>query len=470
MQGIRVWPNAEAAGSYQGEINYFTNWLKLRIAYLDSVFNNNKATTTTTITDISDSIRQGELTTLSAQVEGSSPLTGSIGFMRNGVLVGIAPVENGQATLITDQIPAGTFSLAAVYTGDENNALSTSDLQTIEVAKPLIQTVTSLANTSGDNNFTLSVIPTVSDGIPTGQVALNGAGKSLGTAILSGNGTANFSDISIPGTREGTVNTSVTANYMGSDFYRVSTSNSIMSSLAYLFAPDPDDSGDSGASDSNSSGSDDSGSSTTNPNPPSSGSGSNSGSSNPNPPSSGSGSNSGSSNPNPPSSGSGSNSGSSNPNPPSSGSGSPSFNPGAFTSRSNPIMRGYHPSAPIPNPPSYNPSASTSTFSPPIRGYNPPAPIPNSPSYNSEVPTSNLPTISCEIPAISSSIGSSSKGRNRNSLNGRNISGNSFSIIPSFADSSISNSLNQRQSSPMIVACNSESTCNRVIQTLCNKE
>ncbi|CAB1276827.1 CotH kinase family protein [Candidatus Nitrosacidococcus tergens] len=432
MQGIRVWPNAEAAGSYQGEIDYFTNWLKLRIAYLDSVFNNDKATTTTTITDVPNSIiHQGELTTLSAQVEGASSLTGSIGFMRSGVLVGMAPIENGQATLTTNQIPAGTFQFTAVYTGDENNALSSSNPQTIVVAKPLIQTVTSLAS-SGDSNFALSVIPTVGGVIPTGQVVLNGtaiSGKSLGTTTLSGDGTASFSDISIPGTGEGTINTSVTADYIGNDFYRASTSNSIISSLHYLFAPDPTDS-----------------------NPPNSGSGSSP--SNPNPPSSGSGSSP--SNPNPP-------------NPPSSGPGSSPSNPEASASRFNSIIRGYHPSVPIPNPPTYNLGLSTSTFSPSIREYHLSAPIPNPPAYNSEVPTSNLPVLSCEN-NTSTFASSSTKSRNGNSLSRSNTSGSSFAIIPSFTDSSISNSLNQRQSSPIIVACNSEGTCNRAIQTLCNKE
>ncbi len=40
MQGIQVWPNSEVAGSYDGEVKYLMDWLTLRIAYLDSVFNN----------------------------------------------------------------------------------------------------------------------------------------------------------------------------------------------------------------------------------------------------------------------------------------------------------------------------------------------------------------------------------------------------------------------------------------------
>ena len=52
MQGIEVWPNAEAAGSYDGEVAYFTNWLTLRIAYLDSLFNNKTPTSITLDTNV----------------------------------------------------------------------------------------------------------------------------------------------------------------------------------------------------------------------------------------------------------------------------------------------------------------------------------------------------------------------------------------------------------------------------------
>jgi hypothetical protein len=39
MIGTEVWPNSEAAGSYTGEVQNLTQWLTLRIAYLDSLFN-----------------------------------------------------------------------------------------------------------------------------------------------------------------------------------------------------------------------------------------------------------------------------------------------------------------------------------------------------------------------------------------------------------------------------------------------
>ena len=37
--GETVWPNPQAYGTYQGEVNYFKSWLTTRIAYLDKQFN-----------------------------------------------------------------------------------------------------------------------------------------------------------------------------------------------------------------------------------------------------------------------------------------------------------------------------------------------------------------------------------------------------------------------------------------------
>jgi hypothetical protein len=80
--GIEVWPNSEAAGSYDAEVAYFINWLNLRFDYLDSLFNT-KATTTTALTSAN--------------------------------------------------LPAGGIGLQAVYGGDANNAPSSSAASTVTV-------------------------------------------------------------------------------------------------------------------------------------------------------------------------------------------------------------------------------------------------------------------------------------------------------------------------------------------------
>ena len=34
--GEKVWPNSEAAGTYQGEVDFMKSWLTQRIAYMDA--------------------------------------------------------------------------------------------------------------------------------------------------------------------------------------------------------------------------------------------------------------------------------------------------------------------------------------------------------------------------------------------------------------------------------------------------
>jgi hypothetical protein len=132
--GLEVWPNAEAAGSYNGEVNYLVNWLNLRIDYLDSQFNN-KAQTSTSLTVSSGTLTAGAPVTLSASVSGTgSSLTGTVSFLANGVIVGTASLSGESATLSASNLPAGAVSLQAVYSGDSINALSVSAAQSVSVA------------------------------------------------------------------------------------------------------------------------------------------------------------------------------------------------------------------------------------------------------------------------------------------------------------------------------------------------
>jgi hypothetical protein len=132
MLGIEVWPNPEAAGSYNGEVEYFINWLNLRIAYLDSLFNN-KAATSTTIGVGDRTVRGGSPITLSAQVTGGSRPTGTVSFLASGVLLGTVALTDGAASLTTSNLPPGTDGLQAVYSGDGANALSVSASQPVSV-------------------------------------------------------------------------------------------------------------------------------------------------------------------------------------------------------------------------------------------------------------------------------------------------------------------------------------------------
>lgn len=228
MQGIRVWPNAEAVGSYDDEVNYLVEWLRLRIAYMDSLFNN-KAATTTTLTVPSGTLRAGTAATFSARVTGGNSPAGSVTFLENGIPFGTAPLAGSSASLTTTFLQAGNDALMAVYSGDENNALSASDPQTETVASPLIASTTSLAAASTQGSFSVSVIGESGGGIPTGTVTLMNGTTALGTATLAADGSATIS-VSLPVGSD-----SITAVYNGDATFQSSTSNAI---AATVVAPD----------------------------------------------------------------------------------------------------------------------------------------------------------------------------------------------------------------------------------------
>jgi hypothetical protein len=144
MQGIEVWPNAEAAGSYDGEVAYLANWLTLRIAYLDSVFNNKAPTSIALDTNVPPQhtdrtaerpLRNGFPLTMTAQISGRATPTGVVTFLSNGVLIGTGSLNGSGAASLTVSNLAGLNGIQAVYNGDDNNALSTSAIRQVNVAE-----------------------------------------------------------------------------------------------------------------------------------------------------------------------------------------------------------------------------------------------------------------------------------------------------------------------------------------------
>jgi hypothetical protein len=235
MQGIKVWPDAEAAGSYDGEVSYLTNWLSLRIAYLDGLFNG-KTQTSTTLNLPGGTLRNNSPATLAAQVTGKSSLSGSISFLSNGILLGTGALSGNSASLTTSNLPVGTGSLQAIYSGDPQNALSASTPQSVTVAAPRINTATSLAivptalNQNTPAGFTVSVLGNSGTTVPTGAVAFMVGSISLGSSTLAGNGTASLSALLPVGVD------SITAVYSGDATYQGSTSNLV--SINVVGVPD----------------------------------------------------------------------------------------------------------------------------------------------------------------------------------------------------------------------------------------
>ena len=228
MQGIRVWPNAEAAGSYDGELAYLNNWINLRIAYLDSLFNS-KTPTTTALGLPTGTLYNGSSVSLAARVKGGTSPSGTVSFLASGVVIGAAPLQaNGVATLITSSLPTGTLNFQAVYNGDSVNALSASTSHQASVMPALIGSTTSIASgslaldTCTAANFSVSVLGSSGAAIPTGSVSLTSNGTAVGSPSPLFNGVA---IITASALASGT--NSVQAVYSGDSTYLGSASNII---------------------------------------------------------------------------------------------------------------------------------------------------------------------------------------------------------------------------------------------------
>jgi len=226
MQGIRVWPNPEANGSYDGEVSYMLDWIRLRMGYMDSFLNNLPATTTT-LTVPTGTLRTGVPLTLTAQVTGNNP-TGLVTFSYNSIVIGQASLDNtGTATLTTATIAPGTWTIEAFYNGDSSNALSGCFGPTVTILPPLAQTTTNLA-ASGDVSYgspqtlTASVIGVSGTTVPTGSVTFTQNGNNVGSASVSASGVATLTTSTLPaGTN------SLQAIYGGDLNYAASTSDSV---------------------------------------------------------------------------------------------------------------------------------------------------------------------------------------------------------------------------------------------------
>lgn len=224
--GVRVWPNPQAAGSYRGEVDYLLTYLKLRLAYLDSVFNSKTATTTTLSAPGETATAGVPLTLMANVVTHSEAPTGTVTFLlQNGEYPFVGPTApvggDGAATATVERLQPGSYQVFAVYSGDADSGLSVSDPVSIEVSAPPAPTVTSIAFTDDadvSSGFTASVIGTSGTNDPTGTLTFTANGEVLGTVTLV-NGAATF----VPGSLlpESQV---VQASYSGDSHYQPSES------------------------------------------------------------------------------------------------------------------------------------------------------------------------------------------------------------------------------------------------------
>ena len=152
--------------------------------------------------------------TATVTVTGSGTATGAVNFLDGANQVGSAALDGtGTATITLATLQAGTHALKALYTGDTNDAGSTSPSFTQTVQQAATATaVTATPNPAIAGKalvLTATVTDTTGAGTPGGTVVFQNGAVVLGTATLNSAGVASISATLGAGA------TTITAKYSG---------------------------------------------------------------------------------------------------------------------------------------------------------------------------------------------------------------------------------------------------------------
>ena len=193
-------------------------------APLSQVINYNS--TATGLTSSSNPSFVGQSVTLTAKVSSSAPSgpTGTVTFKNGTTNLGTGKLDStATATLVTTKLPLGSASLTASYSGDTQNAKSTSSvlMQTTDQAQLTLSLASSPNPSTSGKPVKFTATLTSNGGLPEGQiVSFTYNNTTLGTAKISGK-TAIFSTTALPSGSD-----QVTATFAGTADYS-SASNTV---------------------------------------------------------------------------------------------------------------------------------------------------------------------------------------------------------------------------------------------------
>ncbi len=213
---------ALAAGTYQVVATYAGNANlggSTSAAYTLTI---NTAATAVALTVTPTTAPVGSTITFSAKVTGNGVApTGTVTFMAGTTVLGTPQtLTNGTAVLTNSSLAVGTYAITAVYSGDANNATSTSPAVTLTIG--LIPTTTDLvatATTGTPPQVLLVGVVTGSEGpTPTGTITFTTNGNTIGSVTLDSSGVASL----IPNLPNGTFQ--VVAAYGGDSLHAPSQS------------------------------------------------------------------------------------------------------------------------------------------------------------------------------------------------------------------------------------------------------
>jgi len=170
---------------------------------------------------------------------GGTPRAGTVQFTTNGMNYGGSVILTGgmASVALPKYLPAGSYAVTAVYSGDTNFGTSTSPTitQTVNQASSALA-VTSSANPSiyGQNAVTIMATVTSASGTPrhgTVQFSTNGVPFGAPVTIATGSASVALSKYLPAG------GYAVTAAYSGDANFSMSTSGSLMQTVTVAFIP-----------------------------------------------------------------------------------------------------------------------------------------------------------------------------------------------------------------------------------------
>ncbi len=151
----------------------------------------NQAVPGITLTSSQEPSTAGQSVTFTATVRGTgvTPPTGTVTFYDGGTEIGTSPLSlNGKATFTTSLLSVAAHAITAVYGGDPNYTVATSETlaQDVGLAGTLTRVVSSVNPSVVAQAVTFTATVTPSSGTATGQVTFLDGSTVLGTVPLTG--------------------------------------------------------------------------------------------------------------------------------------------------------------------------------------------------------------------------------------------------------------------------------------------
>jgi hypothetical protein len=164
-------------------------------------------------------------TAIALGATGAAEPTGSVTFENGSAILGTSNLNStGMATLSVQNLPVGTDSITAIYSGDTNYSPLTSAATTVSVSAVSTSTAltASLPTAPAGTAVTLTALVTASQGTPSGMINFSSNGLAIGSAAVNSGGSAILAVTNLPVGTD-----SIQAVFAGTAFFPTSTSNAV---------------------------------------------------------------------------------------------------------------------------------------------------------------------------------------------------------------------------------------------------